>query len=276
MEIHDMSGKIPKRAARLAVATLLCGAALSATAAAAGAAEVVYSNLPSPLPKSVASVGFEATSTSEFGGLVKFGGTARSNPKITVVMDSWACQTGEWNAYNCKTNGGARFSVPITFNVYEAGPGNSVGQKIAAASKVFKIPYRPSANTSKCTGANTGLWYSGGECVTSKSVKVTIPIKVAKLPEEAIVSVSYNTSHHGYTPTGCEPENECPEDSLNVGVTEPAEATPSTGSNPKPEYTWVNSTWTEMYEPEPHGTVGTFSYANGWTGYQPLFEVKAK
>ncbi len=263
------------RARRLALSALVAGVAVAATAGAANATEPIYTNLASPVPPSVNSLGFEATSTAEFGSKVKFGATARKNPKVTVVMDSWACQHGAWNEFNCSTEGGAKFSVPITISIYEVAPGNGVGQKIAAGSKVAKIPFRPSANLMKCTGANTGLWYSKGECVTSKTAKVTIPLKVAKLPEEAIVSVSYNTSHYGYTPTACAPESECPEDSLNVGLTEPPNYEPTIGSNPSPEYTWINSTWAQVYEPEPHGTVGTFSYANEWTGYQPLFEVKA-
>jgi hypothetical protein len=263
------------RARRLALSALVAGVAVAATAGAANAAEPIYSNLQSPVPTSVPSVGFEATSTAEFGGKVKFAGTDRKNPKVTVVMDSWACQHGAWNEFNCSTEAGAKYSVPITISVYEVGPENGVGQKIAAASKVAKIPFRPSANLTKCTGEKTGLWFSKGECVTSKSAKVTIPLKVAKLPEEAIISVSYNTSHYGYNPTACAPESECPEDSLNVGVTEPPNETPSVGTNPSPEYTWVNSTYAAMYEPAPHGTVGTFSFANGWLGFQPLFEVKA-
>jgi hypothetical protein len=263
------------RARRLALSALVAGVAVAATAGAANAAEPIYSNLQSPLPTSVGSIGFEATSTAEFGSKVKFGATARKNPNVTVVMDSWACQHGAWNEFNCSTEAGTKFQVPITINIYEVGPENGVGQKIAAASKVAKIPFRPSANLTKCTGANTGLWFSKGECVTSRSAKVTIPLKVAKLPEEAIISVSYNTSHYGYKPTACAPESECPEDSLNVGVTEPPNETPSIGTNPSPEYTWVNSTYGAMYEPEPHGTIGTFSFANGWLGYQPLIEVKA-
>lgn len=268
-----MIGKIPTRARRLTLSALVAGLAVAATATAASAAEPIYTNLATPMPTSVASIGFEATSTAEFGSKVKFASTARKNPKVTVIMDSWACQHGNWNEFNCSTEGGAKYSVPITISIYEVGPENGVGQKIAAGSKVAKIPFRPSANLTKCTGANTGLWYSKGECVTSKTAKVTIPLHVANLPEEAIISVSYNTSNYGYNPTAC--AGECPEDSLNVGVTEPPNYEPTTGSNPSPEYTWVNSSWAQMYEPEPHGAVGTFSFANGWTGYQPLFEVKA-
>ncbi|MHB8235600.1 MAG: hypothetical protein ACYDHT_13195 [Solirubrobacteraceae bacterium] len=247
----------------MTVLVLALGAFSALTAGAASASsEVVYNYLPSPIPGNPVSLGFEATQTAEFGGQIELAGTARKNPKVTVLMSSWACQTGSWNNFNCKTTMGAKFPVPITFKVSEVGPGNSQGAVLATGSKTFMIPYRPSANTMKCTGTHTGAWYHQGECFNGKSAKISLPLKAASLPNKVIVTIAYNTSDYGTNPTGCNKgPGPCPEDSLNVGVNDGFEEpsrTPSVGSLPLPAEAYVNGA------PEAE-----------WEGFQPLFEVKA-
>ena len=68
-----MIGQTPKRAATLAAALIAATAAFALAAASASASEVLYTNIPKPMPGNLPSQGFEATGTSEFGGLVKFG-----------------------------------------------------------------------------------------------------------------------------------------------------------------------------------------------------------
>lgn len=277
-----MIGKIPLRAARLAATILAAGATCALTAGAASASEVVYNSVPSPTPGNVVSVGFEATSAAEFGGLVKLEGTARKNPTITALMSSWACQQGTWNAFTCQTESGAKFEWPITFKVYAVGPGDTVGALLASGSKVFKIPYRPSANTKKCTGAQTGKWFSKGVCYSGKAAKITLPaLRVANLPDEVIVSVAYNTSHHGYAPVGeataCfkEPQG-CPYDSLNLGITETSEVEPTVGSDPLPNDVFWNTTVGGFYCDGGTGGTGTFRRDEGcWPKEQPMFIIKA-
>lgn len=259
-----MVGKIPLRVARVTVLVLALGAFSALTAGAASAApEVVYNYLPSPIPGNPVSLGFEATQTAEFGGQIELAGTARKNPNVTVLMSSWACQTGSWNNFNCKTTMGAKFPVAITFKVSEVGAGNAQGAVLATGSKTFMIPYRPSANTTKCTGANTGAWFKSGECFNGKAAKISLPLKAASLPNKVIVTIAYNTSNYGTNPTKCNevPNANCPEDSLNVGVNdgfEEAGRTPTVGSLPLPEEAYDNG-----------------SLESGWGGFQPLFEVKA-
>ena len=86
----------------MAVALLAAGA-LMAIAAGAASAEVIYNNVPSPLPGNFASIGFAATSSTQFGGEVEVAGAARKNPTVTVVMSSWACQSGSWSADTCSS-----------------------------------------------------------------------------------------------------------------------------------------------------------------------------
>jgi hypothetical protein len=265
-----MTGKIPKSAGAIFAAI-----AVLAVAAATASAGTVYNNLPAPLPKNVVSQAFEATSSAEFGGQVALAGTARSNPTVTAVLSSWACQEGA--GASCHTNGGTTFSWPITLNAYEVLPNNEPGAKIASVTETFNIPYRPSANNKLCTPNAEGAVGYSAACFHGKTFKVAFKLGVA-LPSKVILSIAYNTSNYGEHPVGAAPcssfhPSRCGYDSLNVGL---EEATgPSTGTQPLPNYAYVNSSYAVEYGAEPHGTVGTFSLADEWTGAQPLFKISA-
>ena len=224
---HDW--KDSKQSRKLTTVAFAVAAVFAVTSSAALAAEVIYNDLESPKPGNVVSLGFEATQTSSFGGQVEFGGTARNNPTVGVIMSSWACQSGTWNE-NCISAKGAKFEWPITFTVNAVGPGNSVGALLGSGSKVFKIAYRPSASA-KCTGESAGAWYHMGECFHGKALKLNLPLKIANLPSKAIVTISYNTSDYGATPQrpqACNSEPQgCPYDSLNVGVQDGFETRPA-------------------------------------------------
>ncbi|MEA2225597.1 MAG: hypothetical protein QOE67_879, partial [Solirubrobacteraceae bacterium] len=112
-----MIGKIPSRVVKLTTLALAVAAVFAVTSSAALAVETIYNDLPTPKPGNVVSQAFEATQTSSFGGQVEFGGTARNNPAVSVIMSSWACQSGTWNEKNCETTPGAKFVWPITFAV---------------------------------------------------------------------------------------------------------------------------------------------------------------
>ncbi len=60
----------------------------------------------------------------------------------------------------------------------------------------------------------------GGECFNGKAAKIALPLKAATLPSKVIVTIAFNTSNYGTSPTKCNevPNANCPEDSLNVGV----------------------------------------------------------
>ena len=81
----------PLRIIGLSFALLAALAAvLAAGALAAPVSSVVYDATPTPLPPNVASVGFEATSTSQFGDYVHLAGTDRVLGTVTVTMSDWA------------------------------------------------------------------------------------------------------------------------------------------------------------------------------------------
>lgn len=257
-----MSGTIPARVARTIVASLACAAVLAAGAEAAGASEVIYNDLPAPLPGNVRSEGFEATQTAEFGGQVQVAGAARRDPRVTFLMSSWACQSGAWFSKDCVSAPNSRFQWPMTFRIYEVGPEDTVGALLASGSKVFKLDYRPTASP-KCTGEEAGKWYRKGTCFNGKAFKVSMQLKVAALPEKVIVTAAFNTSDYGaepQPPQPCDVEAQgCPYDSLNVGIQDGEEPAPSIGSFPAPDVVYRNGA------PE-----------TGWTGFQPLIEIKAR
>ena len=259
-----MAGRIPARAARPLGALLALLAVMAITASAASAA-TIYNNRATPKPVNLVSLGFEATSTSEFGGLVAFAGTDRSSPTVTVKMSSWACQN-LLGGVNCATVPGSTFAWPITLNVYERN-GSEPGALIATKTETVNVPYRPTANTRHCTLNSEGDVGFGGPCNHGLAFKVPFVLTGVTLPNEAIISIAYNTTDYGAAPTHA---RDIGEDSLNLGLTEPPE-TPSVGTDPLPEDAFIAST----YYPGVGGP-GVFSNQAGWEGYQPVFKVTAK
>lgn len=257
-----MSGRIPARVMRLA-GTFLAAVAVMGVAAGAASAEVVYNNVPAKLPGNFASIGLAATSTTEFGGEIELAGTARKSPTITVVMSSWACQSGGVFSENCSTpKPKMGFKIPLTVKVYSAdelseGP-------VASVTKTVKMLYRPS-DSSKCTG---GRWYDEAEatCYHGFAFPVSVKLpKLKKMPKYSVVSFSY-------------PTTTTPAQSLNVSTSEPSEGTLSIGAQPVEEW-FANSTWTEMYCPGAKD-VGTFGPEEGkgcqeGINYQPVISVSA-
>jgi hypothetical protein len=254
----DMTGRIPKRAAKLAAA-LFAASALIAIAAGSASAEVIYDNVPSPLPGNFASLGFAATSTTQFGGEIEVAGTARKNPMVTVVMSSWACQSGSWQA-NCSSPTSKTFKEPVTVKIYEVG---ELQNPIATKTKHFKMPYRPSADPTHCS-EYPGTWYdeASKECYNGKAFPISFKLKLQRVPKKAIVTFSY-------------PTTSAPAQSLNVSVSEPSEHTLSLGADPTQEL-FLDSSWSEMYC-EGATDVGTFggSEGNCWDGYQPVIALSA-
>ncbi len=262
----------PKGAAFALVAVI---AAAAAATAGAVAPTVVYDNIPSPQPGNVASLGYEATSTSEFGGAVQLAGTQRQNPTITVLMSSWGCQSGSWVNGNCVTTPGATFAEPITLNLYTYHADGTIGAKFATQTQTFNIPYRPSASAS-CTG---GRWYSASDatCYNGYATPISFTFSSLTLPTQMIVSVAYNTSHYGSAPygesTACfTSSGGCGYDSLNVGLWSP----PTTGTDQRPDDAYLNSTWGGAYCDNGASGTGSFRLDAGcWTGYQPAIRVAA-
>jgi hypothetical protein len=257
-----MFARIPARIAVMPVA-MLAASALMAFGASSASAEAVYDNVPSALPGNFASVGFAATSTTQFGGEVELAGTPhpKSMVAVQVVMSDWACESGSWSTDNCASPRRKSFKEPVTVSLYEVG---NLTTPIATKTKNVKVPYRPSAEPVNCTGEFAGTWYdeTSKECFNGYAFPFTAKMKVRGLPSKLIVTVSY-------------PTTTVPSQSLNVAVSEPSENTLSLGSDPTQEL-FVDSTNSEMYCAGATD-VGTFGGTQGncWAGYQPVFAVHA-
>jgi hypothetical protein len=189
---------------------------------------VVFDNTPPALPSNLASYGAQAYSFNEWGGGVTFAGSARKLATATVTMSSWACETGGWSTGDCHTTPGATYDVPITFNVYNVGSGNTVGTLIASKTQTFTIPFRPSPDATNCTG---GRWYDGTNCFNGKAVNITFDFTGQPLPDTAVFGITYATLSSGYPPLG---GTSGPTDSLNIA------AYPGTGTaTPASVGTWL-------------------------------------
>lgn len=278
-----MTGRIPGRVAYL-TAAILVAIALSAISAGAASAAVLYDNIPKTLPANFASIGFEATSTSELGGEVELTKASAKHPEnltVSAVMSSWACQSGGWNTDNCVTTPGATFSQPVTLKLYTVGALGAPVGPIAQVTQTFEIPYRPSASP-ECRGELAGTWWSTQgkgkhvthTCSNGIASRITFaPLSVAApVPKQLIVSIAYNTGNYGTEPTG----KEGPVNSLNVALSESWEGTLSKGSDPS-EGLYANSNSSGMYCGS-SSSLDTFSFTGTcWGpegGYQPVIEVQ--
>jgi hypothetical protein len=263
-----MRGRIPARVVRLCAASLMAlgGAAVMAGGA---SAETVYDNVPAALPGNFASIGLAATSSSEFGGEIKLAGTARKQPTITVVMSSWACQTGNWSEpKTCLTPKPQKtFKIPLTVKVYAADELNE--PPVGEVTKNVKMHYRPSDSASCPSGEQ---WYDevSKECFHGYAFPVSVTLKkLKKMPQNAVVTFSY-------------PHSSGAAESLNVSVSEPPEDTLSIGTDPVEEW-FANSTWAGMYCPGatdvgtlgPEQGVGCPGIESEGINYQPVISVSA-
>ena len=264
----------------MAAAMLAATAFIAAPPATAAAKSTVYKNVPSPLPGNVPSVGLEANAASEFGGQIELAGSARSRANVKIVMSSWGCQSGSWTTGDCSTTKHSTFNAPLTLNVYTVGVDNAPGTLIGTVTHTFAMPYRPSANYTKCTGDNAGKWYDKGTATCYNGMAFTVSVRLGSLdlPDKVILAVAYNTTHYGYNPIGegaaCfTTSGGCPYDGLNVGT---SDSSPSAGSQPLPDDAYLNSAAGGVYCDGGAGGTGTFRLDAGcWTGFQPAFMVKA-
>jgi hypothetical protein len=253
-------------AAGTAIATLFSFAPVvfnNSLAGASGSPPVapttIYDSTSTPLVP-LPSLGFEAVSAPEAGNLIQFSGSpARLLQNVSVTMDSWACQSGNWTDNPiCTTTPGSSFTEPITFNLYNVGPSDSVGSLITSVTQTFTIPYRPSTDPSCPLSTDDGSPSPGdqedfmynGVCSHGLPVNVTFNLGDTVVPDQAIWSVAYNTSDYGAHPygdaTACHATNEgCGYDSLNLGLT--VASGPSVGLDPVPGTIYWNTSYAPFY-----------------------------
>lgn len=287
---------------------LVMGAATTATAQ---RQTVVYNSIPQPLPGNVASV--DSWGLEGVGDGLNLAASGGTIGKVTVVLSSWACQSGTWVS-GCTTTPGATFDWPITISIYGATygsvspsfdtPAPTSATSLGTITKTFAIPYRPSATPSLCPGALYAPWYDFRDkiCYNGFAVPVSVDFSTYGIAIPAnsriIVTAAYNTSLFGPEPVGtsnpCNSTTEgCFYDSLNVSAS---------GNGPTGLANGVGAflDWNGifMYFVSPadspanscngsgpgsdsadavYGHLALNTSANGlcWAGYHPMIEVQA-
>jgi hypothetical protein len=256
-----------KQASLFLMALLLI--AVIATQALAQAGTPVYNNIPNPLPPNVPSLGYQATSTAEWGDYIALAGTDRRAATATVTMSDWALHS------NYPSMDAAGFTHPITLNIYQvdhSGPTPAAGALVASVTKSFLIPWRPEADVS-CSG---GRWKaSDGNCYSGYAFTITFDLRslALTLPNELIFGVAYNTNTWGYNPIG----QPGPYESLNVGTANAGGVgvPPSVGTDVEPDATFWNTSFGPFYADGGAGGVGTFRRDTNWLDFSPAVKFTA-
>jgi hypothetical protein len=218
------------------------------TAASAG---TVYNSLPSPAPAGITSLGYQATSTAEFGDHIALAGTDRALTDVTVALSDWA-KKSEW-----PTVGDAdSFSHLLTLNLYAvdtSGPTPVVGSLVATKTINADILYRPEVYSAN------GIY---------QTVTFDFSADGVTLPNELIATVAYNTQTHGASPIGAAG----PYNSLNVGL---ASALPSIGTDVNPDNAFWNTSFAAFYTDGGVGGVGTLRQDTGWAPNSIAMSINA-
>ncbi len=232
-----------QRLATLAAATAATALFLPSAAASPTA---VYSNIPDTLAGNYPSLGYQATSTQEFGDRITLDGDARLLRSATITMSSWAKSEDWGNAVS--------FQHPITLNIYEAGTGLLPGPLITSITQDATIPYRP-----------TGWGFNG----IAFNLTFDFSSLNVVLPDEIAVGVAYNTETHGYTPIGVPG----PYNSLNFGLNDAPGGGITVGSNPDLDDVLWNTSFANFYTDGGAAGVGIFRRDTNWAPYVPMIEI---
>jgi hypothetical protein len=287
----------------LAIPIGLAAAIIPATsvfAASATTSNVLYNSMV-PSPGNLPSESFEASAVAQLGNEITLTRSAKV-ATVVVAMDSWGCQSGSWtnSPAPCSTTPGSTFSEPITLNIFRA-PANPntqpdtvgsglPGTVILSVTKTFAIPYRPSANNTKCIGTELGNWFDSknGECFPGMATNITFSLSSlhVTLPKTFVYGIAYNTSDYGAHPygdaTACHATSEgCGYDSLNVGLSYDPDNL-NVGTNPYSGSLWINTTYAPYYCDNGGAGTGTFRFdspstppnaclsaSGGWSVYGP-------
>jgi hypothetical protein len=230
------------------LATLVGLAAVLSIAAPVMAAtddDVIYDSIPEPVPGNLNSQPFQAQQVDQVGDHVAFAGESRDLESVTVVMSSWACETGHHTS-GCTTSPGKTFDHEITLNLYAVDQTNApaVGALLVSFTETFDIPFRPSSDP-RCVGPNVHKWMApDGTCYNGYAFEIEFDLEGVSVPDEIIFGVEYDTSGSGNSPTG----EAGFYDSLNVGVvTSPL---PTTGTNMETNVLFVDRAPGDVFQGE--------------------------
>lgn len=281
LQTGDLTARVRPTGARapLASAGVPTRRAGAETLEPAAAGDVVYDAVPSPLPGSLPSMGFQGPQADEWGDHVMLtqGGPLGG---VAVGLVSWACENDPVRAPAdaCVTTPGTSFSHPITLNLYEvdlSGAVPAVGALLASRTQTFDIPFRPSWNGTYClppayNAPYGGQWYDpvAGQCVDGFATVVQFDFSGAgvELPSQVIYGVAFNTQNAGAAPMGVPG----PWDKLAVGVANTwSSPPPSVGADAEADYTFLDAGLAGWYCDGGAAGVDVFRRDGCWGGYTP-------
>ena len=249
--------------------------------------EPIYDSIPTVFPGSFPSLGYEATSSDEFGDHILFAGTARSLKSVDVSLTDWACENDGTRANDeaCVSTPGSYFTHPITLNIYAVDNTSGYpepGALLGSVTQTFDIPYRPSWDSVSCTGAGEtpaadvpfgGKWFDPvlGKCVHGYSFNINFDFSSLNLtlPDEVIFGVAYDTQHYGASPLGVTG----PYNSLNVSL---ADVSPTIGTDVEADTTFWDTSYGPFYCDGGTGGVDTLRRdGTCWAPYTPVVRFNA-
>jgi len=223
--------------------------------------EPQFDTLTSPLPPNVPSLGYHITATSEFGDLVRLAGTAHFIDSVTVTMSSWAIRSD----YPGPSSPG--FTHPITLKLYEVDRRSGqarIGPMIAKVTTPFLIPWRPEPDATAPPSALRPWRAADGNYYAGLAFNLTFDLSALSipLPDDVIVSISFNTQRHGDTPLGVEG----PYNSLNVGL---SSAPPAIGTDISPGAVYWKTADGSFYSDGGAAGVNVLRVDSGWGAATP-------
>ena len=231
---------------------------LGLMASASAQADVIYSNIPATLAPNYPSLGYQATSTSEFGDHIQFAPGARKLNNVTVTMSDWALAS----TYGSSAAG---FDKSLTFNIYGYTNETAADSLIASQTVLAFVPWRPEADKT-CPGG-TAWRASDGVCYNGMAFNVVFDFSGQNviMPEDIVFGLAFNTQSYGTTPTGVDG----PYNSLNFALTS---AAPSVGTDADPDSVFWNTSHQEFLTT---GKAGVFGGDTLWAGYVPMVSFDA-
>lgn len=222
----------------------------------AAQADVIYSNLPTVLPPNLPSLGYQATSTSEFGDHIAFAPGARKLDSVTVTMSNWALAS----TYQSLSAG---YSHDLTFNIYNYLDDSAAGALIATKTISAFIPWRPEASA----GCGSAWLASDNNCYNGYAFNVSFDFSTlgVVLPDEIVFGLSFNTNTWGKQPIGIQG----PYESLNYAL---VDEKPSIGTDINSDEVFWSTNWAGALT---SGTANVFGADSQWAGYVPAVSFDA-
>jgi hypothetical protein len=257
-------GRAGIRICRVKRVNRVAGAVLLFLVSNVGLASVqVHDAISSPEPYNLPSLGYQATSTDEFGDHIGLAGTERELTSVRVGMSNWAKHSDHPLIVNP-----IGFVHELTLNLYGVASGGGLGSLFATKTVNSIIPWRPENNP----GDNTKWLAPDGNTYFGYFFTVLFDFSAdgITLPDELIATVAYNTQSYGESPIGVEG----PYNSLNVALS-PSGSQPTIGANVDPDEMFWDTSHALFYTDGGAGGVGILRPDTGWGDFSLAVEINA-